>query len=67
MARKRSKKHPVIERDPHPFMRVGGPFMDDKPAHEKRYLDLADIALGTKPPEPRRKGKKNPNSPATQL
>ena len=57
MAPKRKKKAPIIERDPNPFMRVTGPFLDDVlPGRERRYLDLADLALGSKTPErPRRK------------
>ena len=68
MARKRKKnKSPVIERDPNPFMRVSGPFKDDVlPPAGKRYLDLADIALGNKASElsPRRKGKQFGSPPA---
>jgi len=49
-------KHPVVERDPNPFMRVSGPFKDDAlQGREKRFLDLADIALGTKQPERRKR------------
>jgi len=60
MTQKQKNKTPVIERDPNPFMRVSGPFKDDVlPSGEKHYLDLADIALGTKPPErPFRKPKR---------
>jgi hypothetical protein len=58
MVTKRKKKLPVIERDPNPFMRVSGPFKDDiLPAMEKRFLGLADLALGTKPPERPRQNK----------
>ena len=61
----RSGKRPTVERDPNPFMRVGGRFTDDTPSHDKHYLDLADLALGIKPPSPsRRKGKQSkPGSP----
>jgi hypothetical protein len=63
MARKRTTVRPTIERDPNPFMRVSGPFSDDAPVGEKRYLDLADIALGNKISEPPRyKKPKQPNS-----
>lgn len=65
MVRKRKKTSPVIERDPNPFMRVGGPFVGDLlPVSERRYLDLADIALGRKPPErPHRNQGKNSRTP----
>lgn len=55
MVRKPKPKSPAIERDPNPFMRIAGPFADDvMPVRERRFMELADIALGTKSPEPRR-------------
>jgi hypothetical protein len=71
MARKSKNKSPAIERDPNPFMRVSGPFADDiLPPVEKRYLDLADIALGNRasePPRPKRREQVRAASASTQL
>lgn len=49
------KKRPAVKRDSRPFTRVVPPD-ENIPAKDRKYLDLADIALGGKTPDsPRRK------------
>jgi len=52
------KKRPIVERDPNPFSKVSGPSREKVPAKDARYLELVDVALGNKEPEPSRKKKK---------